>query len=223
MPRPIGSNGRQALQASTVVPVWLLTCEPVDLTLRCCSWSETIVYDGESYDAAPEDWRIEGEITGSSSLVPEPLRMSFDGAYQYDDASFIGRLLDSKWHQRPVSLQGLLLDPDSYTVIVKFFEWRGRMDTITTSEAEAEQAVIALNCEGGTFRALERNFSSTSNESQRKRSATDAFFANAGSKTSQQIPFGQSWVNVPGYAGAHTRYNGGPRGGGSIRTLTRSR
>jgi hypothetical protein len=179
-----------------------LTLETAEETLRCCSRDGDISHEGHVYEKAPDNWRVSGEISGSNALVPEPLRFAFDGGEADDDATFVGKLLDNTWHQRPARFIGLLLNPDRLEVIDTFFEWRGKMDKVGTTEQIGAPSMITLSCEGGTFRALERNFSTCSDQSQRLRNTGDTFFSNTGVKPSQQIPFGTKWVNVPGHAGA---------------------
>lgn len=214
MPLPLSDSTRSALAAREIAHAWLLDlyCENADgspATLRGWDKTEAITYGGDTYEPLADAWGIDGEIRAGADLVAEPLAIWFDGAAQLDDASFVGRLLDRRWHQRRVRLRQLLLAPGTNftSVIGVAFEWRGFMDKIDAPEGPGASRV-ALGCESGTFRARARNMTTVSDRDQRLRDASDASFANMAVKPFQDVPFGTSWTNIPGY-----RYVGSSSGG----------
>lgn len=206
MPLPIDSDTRDALAAREVATAWLLElfCESTGGSpayLRGWNQTEAITYDSVSFEALGDRWGVAGEIRAGADLVAEPLSIWFDGATQLDDASFIGRLLDRRWHQRKIRLRQLLLVPTSnfVTPIGVVMDWRGFMDTIETPEGGSGSSRATLNCESGTFRARARNMTTVTDRDQRLRNADDASFRNIAVKPNQDIPFGTSWSTVPGY------------------------
>lgn len=208
MPLPLDTETRDALAAREVATAWLLElfCESAGGSpayLRGWNQTEAVTYDSVSFEALGDAWGISGEIRAGADLVAEPLTIWFDGAGQLDDASFVGRLLDRRWHQRKVRLRQLLLVPTSNfaTPIGVALDWRGFMDTIDAPEGPGASRVT-LSCESGTFRARARNMTTVTDRDQRLRDADDASFRNIAVKPFQDIPFGTSWTTVPGYRGA---------------------
>jgi len=208
MPLPLDTDTRNALAAREIASAWLLElfCESAGgspATLRGWNQTETITYGGSDFAALGDAWGISGEIRAGADLVAEPLTFWFDGAVQLDDASFVGRLLDRRWHQRKIRLRQLLLVPTSNfaTTIGVGLDWRGFMDTIGAPEGDGGPSRVVLSCESGTFRARARNMTTVTDRDQRLRDADDACFRNMAVKPFQDIPFGTSWSNVPGSRG----------------------
>lgn len=204
MPLPLDTDTRNALGAREVACAWLLElfCESTGGSpayLRGWDKGEALTYDSVSFEALGDAWGISGEIRAGADLVAEPLAIWFDGSKQLDDASFIGRLLDRRWHQRKVRLRQLLMAPTSnfVTAIGVVLDWRGFMDTIDTPEGEGPSRVT-LQCESGTFRARARNMTTVTDMDQKRRDADDASFQNIATKPFQSVPFGTSWSNIPG-------------------------
>lgn len=206
MPLPLTTDARDALEAREVAHGWLLELFTDEGTLRCWDKSIAITYGGDTYEPLGDRWRVDGEIKLAADLVAEPVTFVFDGAPQSDDASFVGRLLDRAWHQRRVRLRGLLLNTSSNfnTAIGVHLDWYGWMDKINVSDAPGQPSQVLLTCEGGIFRALDRNLTMCTDTDQKRRLSTDQFFANIALKPSQDVPFGTGWSNVPG-----ARSNGG--------------
>lgn len=223
MPLPLTTGARNALAAREVAHAWLLELFTDEGTLA--AWDKTIpiTYDSTDFEPLSDQWGISGEIRLGADLVPEPLTITFDGAPQNDDASFVGRLLDSTWHQRKMRLRGLLLDTSSNftSAIGVHLDWNGWMDTISVTDAIGQPAQVVLNCEGGVFRALDRNFTTCTHADQLRRSATDTFFKNVALKPTQDVPFGTSWKNIPGGNGRGGG-SGGSGGGGGNNSIIKS-
>lgn len=216
MPLPLDTDTRNALAAREIATAWLLElfCHSAGgspATLRGWDKTEAITYGGQDFEPLGDAWGIAGDIRAGADLVAEALTIWFDGATQLDDASFIGRLLDLRWHQRRVRLRQLLLVPTSnfVTAIGVGFEWRGFMDTIDAPEGGAGPSRVTLNLESGTFRARARNMTTVTDRDQRLRDANDASFRNIAVKPFQDVPFGTSWTTVPGYRGGNTGGGGG--------------
>lgn len=207
MPLPLTTTARAALSAREVAHSWLLDLYTDEGTLRGWDKQIPVTYNSNTYEPLSDTWGISGEIRLGADLVPEPLTITFDGAPQNDDTSFVGRLLDRSWHQRRMRLRGLLLFTGSNltTPLGVHLDWNGWMDTITVTDAVGQPAQVVLGCEGGVFRALDRNMTTCTDPDQRRRSATDSFFKNVALKPTQDVPFGTTWANIPG---------GGGRGGG---------
>jgi hypothetical protein len=203
MPLPLTTDARNALEAREVAVAWLLDLYTDEGTLRCWDKHIAITYGGDTYEALGDRWRIDGEIKLASDLVAEPLTILFDGAPQTEDTAFVGRLLDRGWHQRRMRLRGLLLNVASNftTAIGVHLEWNGWMDTIETTDAMGQPSLVKLTCEGGIFRAIDRNMTLCTDSDQRRRDPDDAFFRNVALKPSQDVPFGTKWSNIPGSSG----------------------
>lgn len=209
MPRPLTAAARAALSARTLAVAYLFEAQADEGAQRINSWQETISYDGSSWAAAPNEWTLPQGIPLPQALVPEPFTMTFDGAHENDTGQFIGLLLSRTWHQRPCRFFGLLLNTTDYSVIDKFYEWRGRIDTIVSSKEVGSPATITMTLESGVFRAQEANNQTVSHNDQKRRDAADTMFRDMAVKQDQQIPFGLSWSKVPG-----ARAGGGGGGGG---------
>ena len=221
MPLSLTVDTRNALAAREVACAWLLelfteSAGGSPAYLRGWDKSEAITYDSVSFEALGDAWGISGEIRAGADLVAEPLSIWFDGSKQLDDASFVGRLLDRRWHQRKVRVRQLLMTPSSnfVTPIGVVLDWRGFMDTIEAPEGEGPSRVT-LNCESGTFRARARNMTTVTDMDQKRRDATDASFRNIAVKPFQSVPFGTDWSNIPGVRTSGAAGNGTPGGAGN--------
>lgn len=211
MPLPLTTDARNALAAREVAHAWLLDLYTAEGTLRCWDKSVPITYGGDDYEPLGDRWRIDGEVKIGVDLTPEPLTLSFGGAPQSDNASFLGRLVDRTWHQRRMRLRGLLLDVSSNftTAIGVHLEWNGFMDTLQTSDGVGAPSTVILNCEGGLLRALDRTLTTCTDTDQKRRLSTDQFFRNVALKPSQEVPFGTAWSNIPGGRGYGQSGGGG--------------
>jgi hypothetical protein len=214
MPLPLTTAARNALAAREVAHAWLLDLYTAEGTLRAWDKNIPITYGGDTYEAQFDRWRIEGDIKIGVDLTPEPLTIVFDGALQSDDSSFVGRLVDSTWHQRRMRIRGLLMDVSSNftTAIGVHVEWNGWMDTIQANDGIGNTSTIVLNCEGGIMRALDQNLTLCTDADQRRRLSTDQFMRNVALKPAQEVPFGVSWSKIPGGSG-YGSTSGGSGGG----------
>lgn len=197
MPRELSPLGLLELQKEVLSEAYLLELECDEFTLRFNSRNSILSYDGALWEAAPDQWKVTSGLVGSSALVPEALTMEFDGGYQYDSGSIVARLLGATWHRRPMAFHALLLTPDN-NVVDRHYEWRGRIDKISSTEAIGGMSIISLIGESGTFRALDASNGTCSDVDQRSREPTDTFFENMASKRGKQWPFGQKWSEIPG-------------------------
>lgn len=220
MPLPLSTAARNAINAREVAFAWFVELHCDEGVLRGWDQFETITYGGQTYEPLGSTFSIVGELKAGGGLVAESLTVSFDGGGQYDDASFVGRLLDRSWHQRRIKIWNVCFDTSSnfVTAIGTVLEWYGYMDTIDAPEGSRGQSQIILNCESGTFRARARNLRTLTDVDQKLRDATDASFRNIAVKPFQDVPFGISWANIPGVvAGGSAGVSvGGRNGGGGL-------
>lgn len=214
MPLPLTTDARNALLAREVAVGWLLELSCDEGTLRGWSGTESLSYDSATWEALGDRWGVSGAIGGGLDLVAESIVFWFDGGPQYDDASFVGRLLDRTWHQRAFRLRQVLFQTSTYfaTVIGEVLDVRGFMDTIQTPEGGTEASRVVLSCETGTFRARARDMATITDADQRRRDSDDASFRNMAVKPFQDVPFGASWTTIPGVrsAGSGVIYNPSP-------------
>lgn len=218
MPLPLSPEVITAMESGAIANAWLLTLYADEGILRGWSGYSDINFGGNIYEGLSDGWRIEGDIRLSGDLVPEPLTLVFDGTPANENTSFVGRLVDRSWHQRPMSLVGLLFVPGTnfITPVGTWLEWSGTMDTLESADADNDTADMIMNAEGGIFRALDTYLTTCTDLDQRLRDPTDAFFENVASKPQQDFPFGKSWSKVPGaYNGRGSRGYGGGGGGGN--------
>lgn len=209
--RPWSTAMIAAAEANLVSRRFLLAIDTVEGWLRCTDHSYALVYAGETYEAGVDHWKIDGTLASGSQLVPEPVTISFDGAEQYDDTSFIGRLVDRTWHRRDIYLTGIVINPQTGALLDDFDTWRGRLDTLNVTDQVGGVSTAALRCESGTFHALSRNNATASDADQKRRNANDTFFENQALKVSQKMPFGLSYSDIPGTPNTS---GGGNSGGG---------
>jgi hypothetical protein len=202
MPLPLSTAGRNAIRADRTATAWFLELFCDGGTLRGWDQDEEFVLGGDLYEPVGGKWWIEGELKPGVDLVSEPFTIMFDGAEQYDDTSFIGRLLDRTWYQREIRLRQVCFEVDSnfVTPISTIYELWGLMDTIDAPDGDRSQSTIPLNCESGTFRAQSRNMQTCTDLNQRERAPNDGAFKNVATKPFQSMPFATKWENVPGAA-----------------------
>jgi hypothetical protein len=215
MPFTLDPSVINAMDDGAVAHAWLLDLFTDEGTLRAWDKPFPVNYLSNTYEALCDSWEISGEIKLGSDLVPEPLTFTFDGSADENDSSFAGRLVDRSWHQRRIKLTGLLFVPGQnfLTPIGPHLEWFGTMDTMEKVELEGSQSRIVMSCEGGIFRALDRNMTTCTHSDQQRRDSADLFFQNVALKPQQDVPFGRAWGTIPGGSG---RGDVGSGGGGSL-------
>lgn len=218
MPLPLSTAARNAINAREVAVAWFIELYCDEGTLRGWDQFESVSYSGDTFEPIGSGWSVAGQIKAGAGLVAESLTLSFDGGGQYDDASFIGRLLDRSWHQRRVRIRNVCFNVSSnfVTPIDTIFEWVGFMDTITAPEALRSGSKIILNCESGTFRARARNLRTVTDADQRLRDASDASFRNIATKPFQDVPFGVDWATLPGVSTSSEVVRPGVFRGGNV-------
>jgi len=200
MPLPLSTAARNAITAREVAVAWLMELYCDEGTLRGWDQFESCNYGGDTFEPIGSGWAIAGQIKAGAGLVAESLTFTFDGGGQYDDASFVGRLLDRSWHQRRIRIRNVCFNVSSnfVTPIDTVFEWVGFMDTISAPEGSRSGSQIILNCESGTFRARARNLRTVTDVDQRLRDPNDGSFRNIAVKPFQDVPFGVDWHTIVG-------------------------
>lgn len=192
---------QQADLADNLVPkavVWFASLYLDSYTLRFSDQAESLVYDSETFEAAHKKWRIPGEISTGSALVPERIDFQFDGADRYVGGSLFARILAGGYHLRQFDLACAVYNASSGDFIVEAHKIYGFIDQIKEIEAEGGEPWATMSCETGTYRMLGNRQTQCSDEDQRLRNATDGFFKNTGIKGSENIPFGIKSSNIPG-------------------------
>lgn len=211
MPLNLTASVEAAIEVDQIAHAWLLELFTDEGALRCWDKPFDMSYGGNTYEGLGDSWEIAGEIRLGTDLVPEPLTFNFDGSRILDNADFTGRLVDRSWHQREMRLTGLLFVPGQRfgTPIGPHLIWNGTMDTLENPEGDGSISGVVLSCEGGIFRALDRNMTVCTDADQKRRNPSDRLFENVATKPQQDVPFGRAWSNVPGGSG-----RGGSGGGG---------
>lgn len=121
-----------AINSGYIANAWLLDLYTDEGVLRCWDKERNASVLGGVYEGLSDSFAISGEIRLGSDLVPEPLVFTFDASPENDSGSFVGRLVDRQWHQRPIRMRGVLFQPgqDFITLIGSWIEWNGTMDTM---------------------------------------------------------------------------------------------
>jgi hypothetical protein len=219
------------------------TCQLVDFyasptPLHCWDWWGSRTYpgtddlDGSTADLTYES--MEGRITvdrairQAASLGGEPLRMMLDGSRSGDDADFVGRLVDSDWHQCRVRVRQVMLDFATEALhSLPMWEWRGLLDHQELTLMPGQPSLWAATCQGGLFRVRGRRLRTRSHEDQQRRDAGDDFYKGTAGMVGVPLNFGKQQGNVVGAAAAPsvggTYAGGGPLTNAAVNSLYRGR
>lgn len=201
MPKTMTAQ-QQADLANNLIPkaaVWFVNMYLDTVTLRFSDQAEDLLYGGDTYEAQHKKWRMPEALSTGSALVPERIDLKFDGADRYVGGSLFARILNGGYHLRSFDLACAIYNAESGAFIVEPYKIYGFIDQIKENEAVDAEPWATMSCETGMFRTLANRQTQCSHEDQIQRNATDTFFKNTGIKGSENIPFGISSSDVPGY------------------------
>lgn len=193
--------------------VWALLLQPDGGDIAINSSNVELTYDSVTYAPGMDKFYLDGQLSTGAALVPESLAIRFDANDQYITGKPLYTLLQDDWHLRSMKLSCLFFNANTGSFIISPRSFFGTMERLSVQESPTGQAIALLECETGTFRALDSNRVTCSDRDQRLRSSTDSFFQNIAVTGTRQIPFGISTQNVPGF-GSSTGVGGG--GGGEV-------
>lgn len=214
MPRPLTVGVEAALEADRLAIAFLWDLYLKETTLRVWNQPGDLTFDGSAYVGIGDRIRPQGEFRLGGGLTPKSLSFLIDGSRQDEPGSFARTLVTNTWHQRRIRMRMVCFTPgtDFRVEIGSILEWHGRMDTMPDTEGRDQPNTLQLNCEGGTFAVLSRTMATYSDTDQKKRAPLDRFFEQTASKPTQDIPFGISYTNVPGYNPGRGALGGGAGG-----------
>lgn len=165
MPKAWSTETRAAATGRVLAGAWFLDLFCVDretgdpATLRCWSQLFATEYDGEDYEGLGRQLQLPEEITSQLGSVAEAVSFTFDAGAILDNDSFMGRLADRAWHQRPIRVRHVLFNPDSNFVdaVGMDFDWIGIMDRGPVTHGVNAPAGRELVCEAGARRLRTAN------------------------------------------------------------------
>lgn len=200
--------------------VWVVSLQPDGGDINLNTSNIDVTFNSTTYSAALDKFTLEGQLSTGAALVPETVTLQFDANDQHTSGTPLYNLLRSDWHLRRIYIACLFFNHTTGDFIICPREFYGTMERLTVQEQPAGQAMALLECETGTFRALDSNRITCSDRDQRIRSATDTFFLNTSVTGTRQVPFGISSNAIPGW-GNSGGTSGGGGGGGSTNIFTR--
>jgi hypothetical protein len=170
--------------------VWVVSLQPDGGDINLNTSNIDVTFNSTTYSAALDKFTLEGQLSTGAALI------------------------------RRIYIACLFFNHTSGDFIICPREFYGTMERLTIQEQPSGQAMALLECETGTFRALDSNRITCSDRDQRIRSATDTFFLNTSVTGTRQVPFGISSNAIPGW-GNSGGTSGGGGGGGSTDIYTR--
>lgn len=151
----------------------------------------------------------------SASLSSEPLQILLDASRSGDDADWVGRFVDRKWHECRMRVRSIRLNVVTEAVDPEpFWEWHGLIDHAnlvrkpSVNGEEGEPQYWELKCQGGLFRVRGRRNRTRSHEDQQIRKAGDKFYQGTPLMVSVPLIWNKAPAALPGVVS-----NGGAAGG----------
>lgn len=224
---PTDAETDAAIAAGKIKSALLVDLYVAPTVLRCWTWPGPALYPGTAdLDGSTSDQAYESmfgrivvpmAIRQAASLASEPIEIQIDGSRSGDDEDFVGRFVDSDWHQARVRVRQVLLNWETETLAsLPMREWRGRLDhrelvqPALPDDGAPPPLVWNVTCQGGLFRIRGRRLKTRSHADQQLRSAGDMFYA----QTAIQVGLTFNWSKAPG-AKPGTVAGGGATGGSS--------
>lgn len=214
MPYPLDTDTEADIAAGRVRP-----CDLVDFyvrdgvgdpdTLRCWNWPGEAVYPGTAdLDGSTDDVTYEslyGRIAvpkglrTSATLASEPMVITLDGSRSDDDADWVGRFVDSDWHQCRVRVRQVLMHFETGAHRDQpAWEWRGLLNHRDLVLKDGDASVWNVTCEGGLFRIRGRRLRSRTHEDQQRRSAGDQFYKGTAVMVGLPLNWAKAPASIPG-------------------------
>lgn len=190
MARIISQSGLDALASGRIGFAWFVDIEADEGTLSGTSLDVDVTYNSTDYEGLGDRLGVP-QITLASGIVPESISVELSALEIDDTASFEGRLYNRSYHNRRITIKGLLLDADDLTsVIAEGFSYKGFVDSIALDEGQ--EHILTVRVEGGLFRAVSTNTHVIAHRNQIARSPGDNFFFEIERRVGRDIPFGLS-------------------------------
>jgi hypothetical protein len=198
----------------------------VPFVLRAWTWPGTASYPGtvaldgstasNDYESMYGRLVIAKTIRTAQSLSSEPLRIQLDASRSADNADWVGRFVDSDWHQGRVRMRQVLLDWDSEVLgAVPLREWYGLLDhaelVYPSPDGGSEPATWDITCQAGLFRVRGRRLKTRSHADQQNRSAGDLFYVDTATMVGRPL----NWAKALGATPGRATGSGGSAAGGN--------
>jgi len=187
--------------------------EGAPATLRAWSWPGETSYvanDPEEIAGAVGDEDVTYESMYDRMLIPKGLRMAaslssdpltilMDGARSGDDEDWVGRFVDSDWHQCRMRVRSIMMRRDTGALRTQpHFEWHGRLNHRNLKRQDGEKLVWEVECQGGLFRVRGRRLRTRTHEDQQKRLAGDLFYQATPLMVGVPLIWNKSQAQIPG-------------------------
>lgn len=162
-----------------------------------------------TYESMYDRMLIPKGVRLSASLSSDPLNISLDGSRSDDDEDWVGRFVDSDWHQCRMRVRSVLMRRDTGAMRTQpHWEWHGRLNHRNLKRQEGQLLIWEVECQGGLFRIRGRRLRTRSHEDQQKRSAGDLFYEGTPLMVGMPLIWNKSNAQIP----AVTTNNGRPGG-----------
>lgn len=189
-------------------------------TQRCWNWIGPASYPGtadldgdtsnQTYESMYGRVRIAKGLRMAASLSSEPLVITLDGSRSGDDEDWVGRFVDSQFHQCRVRVRCVMISRATNAFRSQpHWEWRGLIDHPNLTLQEGQAASWEVKCQGGLFRVRGRRLTTRSQEDQQRRSAGDKFYIGTAKMVGLPLNWAKAPANIPGLhtVGGSPTYN----------------
>lgn len=178
-------------------------------TLRCWNQPGQAIYPGTAdLDGSTSNVTYEGMygriavpkgIRMAATLASEPLNITLDASRSDDDEDWVGRFVDSTWHQCRVRVRHVLMNWETGALRdLPAWEWRGLLNHRDLVVKDGEPTVWNVTCQGGLFRIRGRRFRVRTHEDQQRRSAGDQFYKGTAAMVALPLQWAKKPANIPG-------------------------
>lgn len=186
--RIISSGGQAALDRGRCDSRALLKLMPSGSD-PLCLWDDRgpISYNGDVYLGRPGRFTC-SPITSSGDYSVRNMDVTLSGI----DATAIGMVESSLWHQRPILLYRAIISVDAPQILNISPEFAGFMDTLEWGEVVNGVTSLVLHCESSSREYSRTGARTASDADQRERDPNDGILRYAQSAVSTTVEWGTS-------------------------------
>lgn len=152
-----------------------------------------------TYEPMPGRLTVAKGLRLAASLASEPCMLTLDASRTGDDADWVGRWVDSNWHQCRMRVRSVAMNPQTLALRTDpHWEFHGLLDHGNLKRKDDDPKVWEIKCQGGLFRVRGRRNHQRTHENQQRRLAGDTFYQGTPKMVGAPLVWAKSPANIPG-------------------------
>lgn len=190
--RVISADAIAALDSGRFRVRCLLRVEADDGDLAIWDDLGSIIVEGVTYVGAPGRFTV-----GPVSSVADFSARNCDVVLSGLDLEVVGLIDQADWHQRPITIQRVILSEAAPQVLNLMPYFVGFLDQMIWREKPDGQSVVTFRCEAAARENARKGARTRSDSDQRQRDAADGFFSAVVAASTTNIEWGRRAAPAP--------------------------